>query len=249
MAESCELTTPSERSEGGTKIPSLPAYGTSDHYLGDKGQEYWKWQSGGGLFGARINSHKFRHRIRPSDTVIDFGCGGGFLLSVLDCRRKIGVEINPFAREHAISLGIECYSKVSEVPDAIADLIVSDYALEHVPYPIGVLAELREKLKPEGMLALCVPIDNWRHQKKFDCRDPNHHLHTWTPQLLGNTLSDAGYKVLEIHARVFCWPDSWTVAAYGRLPYWIFRQICFWYGFATGRGWEILALARRKSSQ
>src|SRR3972149_5450563 len=239
MAESGELTTPSDRSVGETTTPSLPAYGSSDHYFGEKGQRDWKWPRGSGLFGARITSPKFRHRIRPSDTVLDFGCGGGFLLSVLDCRHKSGVEINPFARDHAISQGIECYAQVSEVPDAIADVIVSDHALEHVPYPIGALAELRVKLKPGGLLAICVPIDNWRHHKKYDCRDPNHHLHTWTPQLLGNTLSDAGYEVLEIYARTFCWPKSWTVAAYGRLPYWMFCQVCFWYGFATGRGREI----------
>ena len=200
----------------------LPSYGTSDHYLGEKGKEYWSWQRGSGMFGARINSHKFRHLIRPSDTVIDFGCGGGFLLKTLECMERIGVEINPSAREHATSLGIKCYSEVSQVPDAAADVIVSDHALEHVPYPIGALKELRPKLKPDGRLALCVPINNWRLDKKYDPHDPNHHLHTWTPQLLGNSLSDAGYEVLEIYARIFAWPGKWTVATYGRLPYWMF---------------------------
>jgi SAM-dependent methyltransferase len=169
-------------------------------------------------------------------------------LKTLECRERIGVEINPFAREHAESLGIKCYSDVSQVPDGVADLIVSDHALEHVPYPIGALTDLRRKLKADGRIALCVPIDNWRHEKIFKPDDPNHHLHTWTPQLLGNTLTDAGYEVLEIYARTFAWPGRWTVATYGRLPYWVFRQICFWYGFVRGFGWEVLALARPRST-
>src|SRR5260370_4906836 len=119
-----------------------PTYGSSSHYLGEKGKEYFAWQSGGGVFGARINAHKFRHHIRPEDTVLDFGCGGGFLLKHLNCARRIGVEINPVAREHAVSLGVAGYAEVSEVPDQVADVIVSDHALEHVPFPIGALPRL-----------------------------------------------------------------------------------------------------------
>jgi hypothetical protein len=33
--------------------------------------------------------------IRKTDAVVDFGCGGGFLLDALDCGDKMGVEINP----------------------------------------------------------------------------------------------------------------------------------------------------------
>jgi SAM-dependent methyltransferase len=221
-----------------------PDYGASDHYLGEKGAEYFAWQRGSGMFGAKINSHKFAHWIRPTDTVIDFGCGGGFLLKTLECGERIGIEINPFAREHAASLGIKCFADASQVPDGVADVIVSDHALEHVPFPIGALRELRKKLKPTGQLALCVPINNWRHDRDYDPNDPNHHLHTWTPQLLGNTLVESGFEVVQVRARIFAWPGRWTVATYGRLPYWMFRQICYWYGLVRGFGWEIIALAR-----
>jgi hypothetical protein len=123
-------------------------------------------------------------------------------------------------------------------------VIVSDHALEHVPFPIGALRELRGKLKPGGVLALVVPIDNWRHHRRYDPADQNHHLHTWTPQLLGNTLAEAGYEVVSVRARVHAWPGKWTVAAYGRLPLWAFNAVCHVYGTATGRGGEVLAVAR-----
>ncbi|HEX5215391.1 MAG TPA: class I SAM-dependent methyltransferase [Vicinamibacterales bacterium] len=224
-----------------------PEYGASDHYLGDKGKEYFSWQDGGALFAGKINAHKFRDLIKPSDTVLDFGCGGGGLLANLSCARKVGVEINPAAREVARSRGIECYAAISDVPDAMADVIVSDHALEHVPFPIAALRELRGKLKSDGVLSICVPIDNWRHQNKYNPDDQNHHLHTWTAQLLGNTLFEAGFQVVSIHSRIFAWPGGWTVAAYGRLPYALFRAICYSYGAATGKGWETLSVAKRNS--
>ena len=221
-----------------------PSYGTSSHYAGAKGEEYFSWQSAGGAFGALINAHKFRHLVQPSQVVVDFGCGGGFLLKTLDCARRIGIEINPAARAYATAAGIECHATTADVPDGVADLIVSDHALEHVPFPIGLLRELRAKLKPNGLLSICVPIDNWRHQRVVDPHDRNHHLHTWTPQLLANTLHEAGYEVIDVHARVFAWPGRLTVAAYGRLPFWMFRAICDWYGTLTGQGWEVLATCR-----
>lgn len=222
---------------------TLPQYGTSDHYLGEKGKEYFRWQSAGAEFAAKITAHNFEHLVQSSHTVLDFGCGGGFVLNGLTCKRRIGVEINPFARIHAVELGIECFESTKDVPDAIVDLVISNHTLEHVPYPIAALRELRTKLKPGGQLALCVPIDNWRIQRRYDPADINHHLHTWTPQLLGNTLYDAGFDVVDIRTRICAWPGRWTVATYGRLPLWAFRQICYWYGLCTGKGREILAIA------
>ncbi len=149
-------------------MDETPDYGTADHYLGEKGEEYFAWQGGPGDFGGRINTHKFRHLIRPSDTVIDFGCGGGFLLKNLTCSRRIGIEINPAARRVASGLGIECYAAVTDVPDGVADVIVSDHALEHVPFPIAALKQLRTKLKPGGVLSICVPHDNYWEDRHYD---------------------------------------------------------------------------------
>jgi SAM-dependent methyltransferase len=223
-------------------------YGSTNNYLGEKGKDYLAWQDAGATFAGRINAHKFKHLIKPSDTVLDFGCGGGGLLYNLVCTRKIGVDVNPAAREVAAGRGVECYTHLKEVPDGIADVIVSDHALEHIPYPIEALRQLRAKLKPHGILSVCVPIDTWRRQKRYDPEDRNHHLHTWTPQLLGNTLNEAGYDVVTVCGRINAWPGNWTVAAYSRLPYWLFRLICYTYGAVTAKGWETLAVARSKAS-
>ena len=171
-----------------------PEYGVAYRYLGEKGEQYFAWQSGSGDFGGRINTHKFRHLISPADTVLDFGCGGGFLLKNLVCHRRIGVEVNPAARRATEGLGIECYATVAAVPDGVADVIVSDHALEHVPFPIGALQELRPKLKAGGRLSICVPHDNYWEDRRYDPNNQNHHLHSWTCQTLGNTLTEAGTR-------------------------------------------------------
>jgi SAM-dependent methyltransferase len=215
----------------------------SAHYLGERGQEYFAWQGSGGDFAARILSHRFRDYIEPHHTVIDFGCGGGFLLNSLDCTRKIGIDANPYALNHARTLGIECYAAIDAIADSVADVVISNHALEHVSHPIGTLRALRTKLRPGGKLVLCVPIDNWRHQRRYDPSDRDHHLQTWTPQSLGNTLFEAGFEPLQIVSRIHAWPGRWTVAAYGRLGVHAFHWICFLYGLISGKGTEIIAVA------
>jgi SAM-dependent methyltransferase len=201
------------------------------------------------MFAGKINRHKFEGLIKRSDAVIDFGCGGGFLLKNLECGRRIGVEINPDAREHAIGLGIECYEDLSEVPDGVADVAISDHALEHVLFPIGVLRMLRRKLKPDGILAVCVPTDNWRHQRVYRRDDRNHHLHTWTVQNFGNMLIESGFEIIRLGPRTHAWPRRWTVAAYGRLPLPLFDLVCRVYAALSGNGRQVFAIARPAHDQ
>jgi SAM-dependent methyltransferase len=223
-----------------------PDYGVSDHYLGDKGVKYYASQCGAGEFKAGIQSHTFAHLVKPTDVVLDFGCGGGFLLRAVNCARRIGIEINPVAREYARAMGVECHAQIADVSEGVADVIISNHALEHVPYPIGALRELRLRLKPGGLLALCVPVDNWRHHRRYDPEDRDHHLHTWTVQLLGNTLYEAGYRIESIRLWAHAWPGRWTVACYGRLPLWMFKAICYGYALLTGKGRQLVALTRSR---
>ena len=56
-------------------------------------EKYFKWQSHVGIFGAIANRIKFEELIKPNQKVLDFGCGGGYMLSTFENIEKFGVEL------------------------------------------------------------------------------------------------------------------------------------------------------------
>jgi SAM-dependent methyltransferase len=199
----------------------------SDHYRGEAGSRYFDWQNKNGEVNGRIEARKFKAYVKPTDAVLDFGCGGGYVLRNLHCAKRVGVEINPAARNIAVQGGVEWHESLAGVEDNSFDVVISNHALEHVPYPIFILRALRGKLKPSGILVLCVPIDDWRTQKKYDRNDVNHHLHAWTPQLMGNSLVEAGFDPDQFSIRILT--HAWhhrAVKMYGRLPDFLFDMFC-----------------------
>ena len=216
----------------------------SEHYLGEKGKAYFAYQSQGGLQRGRINARKFTHYIRPGDTVLDFGCGNGALLLHLDCKRRIGAEINPAARVEAKQTGIEVHETLATVPDQSVDVVISNHALEHVVCPLQTLRELHDKLIRGGRLMLCVPLDDWRTQKQVNLNDINHHLYTWTPLLMGNLLSEAGYQVARVWVYTHAWPPLNWQRLDARLPVWLFDLICTFTSWRYKRR-QIMTVASR----
>jgi SAM-dependent methyltransferase len=219
----------------------------SSHYNGSAGSSYFDWQNKNAADTAGIEARKFRAFIKPTDKVLDFGCGGGHVLRSLDCGRRVGVEINPVARRFAQESGIECHAALTEVEDNFFDVVISNHALEHVPFPIAVLKEFREKLAPSGVLLLCVPIDDWKTQRHYTPTDINHHLHTWTPQLLGNSLVEAGFSPDDFSIKVLA--HAWipkTATMYRRLPRAGFDLLCNFFAILTKRR-QLFVVARTNS--
>jgi 2-polyprenyl-3-methyl-5-hydroxy-6-metoxy-1,4-benzoquinol methylase len=102
-------------------------------------EKYWKYQAPIGEFGGWANLTKFTPFLNTEDVVLDFGCGGGFLLNQLPQRRKGGVEINPIARTNAMERGLVIYASTAEVPDDEYTAIISNHALEHCLNPLEEL--------------------------------------------------------------------------------------------------------------
>ena len=90
----------------------------SEHYDDD----YFDWQSEAGEFGGWANQTKFINYISKDDVVLDFGCGGGYLLKNLDCKKRCGVEINPAAAATARKNGVEIYDSVDDIPNDSIEL-------------------------------------------------------------------------------------------------------------------------------
>lgn len=186
-----------------TTLPGPSASAANAHY----DDKYFAWQAGVGEFGGWANSTKFQRFVKTDDSVLDFGCGGGFLLENLNCRQRTGVEVNPTARARAEAHGIQTFASVDEVPDDSIDVIVSNHALEHVEWPLEILKKLRTKLKPGHLAVFVVPCESVDLAYRTD--DINQHLYTWSPQSLANLFLRAGFEVDSCEPLKHRWPPNY----------------------------------------
>src|SRR5882724_6180570 len=92
-------------------------YGASLFYSGDAGREYFLRQNEAGALHGRLNAWKFSEWTSAEKSVLDFGCGGGWLLKELVGARKVGVDMNPAARMVCAENGIEAIEWIGALPD------------------------------------------------------------------------------------------------------------------------------------
>ena len=220
-----------------------PGSTVSEQYTAEAGEEYFAYQLSGAETAARIAAPRFQPHIRPTDVVVDFGCGTGWLLHVLEAGDKLGIEPNPAARRVAESIGIATVPSPAEIADAHADVVVSNHALEHSLNPLAELRELHRILKPGGTLVMGLPIDDWRTQRRPDAANPDHHLFTWTPQLFSNLLEEAGFRPREVRAFTYLQPYH-NDKLFPRLPRPVFDAISRVFGTVM-RYRQLLAVADR----
>jgi SAM-dependent methyltransferase len=196
------------------------------------GSDYFQWQSEIGRFGGWANQSKFSPYIREDMKVVDFGCGGGYLLAGIQCAEKVGIEINPVARAAALSSGIRSVESVDEVADGWADIIISNHALEHCPHPLWELRKFLPKLAVDGIVVFVFPCEAAKNRYKLD--DPNHHLYSWSPMSAANLFSEAGFAVIESKIYLHFWPPRFIPrllrSVGGRF---LFEAGCRLYGMLT----------------
>ena len=219
-----------------------PATGPDDkkilaHYDAD----YWAYQKDSGEFGGWALTSLFTPYVTPRDRVVDFGCGGGYVLKNLVCADKLGVEISDAARAVAAENGIRTVASVAQVPDGWADVIISNHALEHVTAPFDLIASLLPKLRPGGTFVCYVP-----HESITGAWKPNNvdnHLYTWNPMTLGNLFAGAGYEVVSVQGVYKIWPPFYrTIAKAGRA---VFEASSYLWGTLKRHNSQVRIVARR----
>lgn len=172
-------------------------------------QAYFSRQSREGAIQGKANLFMFEPFVRPTDNVVDFGCGGGFLLASLTAGSRVGIEINEYAAANARQIGIEkVVSGTEEVSSASADVVISSHALEHVESPLATVRELVRILRPGGLMVIVTPYDSL--SIAFSETDPDRHLFGWSPSNLGNLAKAAGLTVLESREIKHRWPPGWV---------------------------------------
>lgn len=137
---------------------------------------------------------KLAPHVHPGDAVFEFGAGTGLNLAKAQAARKAGCDVGAHLEPRLRALGIE-FVELADVPDNTFDAVLSHHSLEHVPSPHDALRELRRILRPGGRLLLFVPFEKERRYRRFDPREPNHHLYSWNVQTLANLAGVCGFSV------------------------------------------------------
>lgn len=158
-----------------------------------------------GEFGGMANLFKFEKYIKNTDTVLDFGCGGGFLLKNIKCKKKIGVDLNPIAREYCNNInGITCYESIESIKNESIDIIISNNCLEHATNPYDIIKKMHNKLKINGRIVIVLPCDNYKQMWKPN--DVDNHLYSFSPMNLGNLLQGCGFQDIKTNPILHKWP-------------------------------------------
>lgn len=160
-------------------------------------ESYFNWQKQMGEIGGHINKFLFREEIQDADVLMDFGCGGGYLLAQFPNTHKIGFEINKSAWSECVRNNVRVTDTYDDIEDDSVDTILSCHALEHVPSPFETLRQLYKKLKRGGKFILIVPCEQPSENSfYYSPNDINQHLYTWCPMTLGNLVTLSGFRVL-----------------------------------------------------
>jgi dolichol-phosphate mannosyltransferase len=170
----------------------------------------------------------FKRWLAPEATVLDIGCGYGEFLNHAQCRRRIGVDLNPDARSHLAS-DVEFHSgdarDLAFLSEASIDVVFTSNLLEHLPTKKDVehvLKEAERVLKPGGRLIVMGPYLRFLPGEYWDFWD---HFTPITDRSLVELLRSFPYEIEECHPKFLPYttrsalPQApWLVRLYLRVP-------------------------------
>mgnify|MGYP006075607409 FL=1 len=189
--------------------------------------KYFNWYKKIGEFGAVFNKKKFSIYIKKKDVVLDFGCGGGYLLDNIECKEKYGVEINKVAINEARKK-FKVFKNSNQLPRNKFDVIISNQVLQHCENPRNELLNLYNSLKKNKNIiiyALCSG-PNLKYQKN----DINFQLYSWSPMNLANLLESCNFKIINSEIKYFRWPPKYEFI-YNVFGIKIFNFLSYCYGY------------------
>lgn len=140
----------------------------------------------------------FARWVRPTDTVLDLGCGYGEFINNIAAGRKLAMDLNPDAPKH-LQAGVEFLHQDCSAPWAVAenslDVVFTSNFFEHLPDKPALnrtLQQARRALKPGGRLIALGPNLKYLHGQYWDFYD--HHVYL-TEASLGEAMEVSGYQL------------------------------------------------------
>ncbi len=153
-------------------------------------------------------------RLPAGASVLDVGCGTGFVLERLAERFEVtGLEPDASVRARAHpSIAARLLPGGSDDLSALGgrrfDAVLMLDVLEHVDDDVGALRQVRDALTSDGLLLVTVPAN----PKLWSQHDVlNQHRRRYTSEILGDTLQAASYDVLHLtHINSRLYPLAWA---------------------------------------
>lgn len=134
--------------------------------------------------------------------LLDFGMGWGHLALAAKAlgASVTGIEISAQRVKFAQRMGLNVAKNLEELAEERFSVINADQVLEHVPDPLGLLAEFRQRLEPDGMVSVTVPsfaqvreaLMRSRYTPGNDALHPLEHLQAFSWQALNKMAHMAG---------------------------------------------------------
>ncbi len=151
-----------------------------------------------------LTARFFQQFVRPTDRVLDLGCGYGEFINHIACGERFGMDLNPKSPTYLAAgvkfLAQDC-STTWQLPDASLDVVFTSNFFEHLPDKKALrdtLVEAHRCLKPGGRLIALGPNIKYVQGAYWDFWD---HFLCLTEMSLGEALENNGYRVVESHAR------------------------------------------------
>lgn len=150
----------------------------------------------------RVLAREFFNRwVKPSDTVLDLGCGYGEFINNVVAGRKLAMDLNPDSPKHLrqdVEFIHQDCSTTWPLPDNSLDIVFTSNFFEHLPDKERLNLTLREILrclKPGGRLIAVGPNIKYLHGVYWDFYD--HHIYL-TEASLGEALEIEGFQIEHI---------------------------------------------------
>lgn len=174
---------------------------------GGRHPKHWLWKS-----------HKrwILDRVRPTDRVLDVGCGAsayllwmaemGCSVVAMDRRQEVlDIAASIMSHENLSFVRGDITAGPPPAPGGAFDVAVCSHVIEHLDDPVVVLRALRDAA-PRLIVAV-PPVDSrWQKVMHRDLglpwKDDEDHRREYTPELLREQLESSGWTVRELHAGI-----------------------------------------------